>query len=75
MPITRKAFYCKVFHFSIPLDFADVLVKYRVHLLSCTLLCLAGARGCLKGGALGFGVTAIYVGVTSRERLKTMLGR
>jgi len=36
---------------------------------------LAGSRGCLKGGAAGLGITALYVAVSSKDRLKTMFGK
>ncbi|KAF6020675.1 TIMM23 [Bugula neritina] len=35
----------------------------------------AGSRGCLKGGAAGLGITALYVAVSSKDRLKTMFGK
>jgi len=34
----------------------------------------AGARGCMKGGAVGLGVTALYVGLTAKDRVKSMFG-
>lgn len=36
---------------------------------------LAGARGCLRGGAIGLGITSAYVLLTSGDRVRMMLGR
>ena len=35
----------------------------------------AGARGCLRGGAIGLGITTAYVLMTSGDKVKTMIGR
>jgi len=35
----------------------------------------AGARGCLRGGAIGLGITSAYVLLTSGDRVRMMLGR
>ncbi|XP_067928760.1 mitochondrial import inner membrane translocase subunit Tim23-like [Watersipora subatra] len=34
-----------------------------------------GMRSCMKGGLTGLGITTVYVALTSKERLKTMLGK
>ncbi|CAL1532928.1 unnamed protein product [Lymnaea stagnalis] len=35
----------------------------------------AGWRRCLRGGGIGFGLSAIYVLITSKDRIKGMMGR
>lgn len=35
----------------------------------------AGTMGCLRGGAVGLGVTTAYILFTSKDKVMTMVGR